>query len=113
MNQLLKETKDPEKKKYLLNYYIQQIQGTFYTQAMFSEFEHTIHQKMEAGEPVSAEGHAEDLPRHLSGVRRAGRLHRPQQRHDLGADLALLPLVLRVPVRHELHGGGLRGPPDH
>jgi len=56
MNQLLKETKDPEKKKYLLNYYIQQIQGTFYTQAMFSEFEHTIHEKMEAGEPVSAEG---------------------------------------------------------
>ena len=56
MNQLLKETKDPEKKKYLLNYYIQQIQGTFYTQAMFSEFEHTVHEKMEAGEPVSAEG---------------------------------------------------------
>jgi oligoendopeptidase F len=56
MNQLLKDTKDPEKKKYLLNYYIKQIQGTFYTQAMFSTFEHTIHQKMEAGEPVSAEG---------------------------------------------------------
>jgi oligoendopeptidase F len=56
MNQLLKDTKDPEKKKYLLNYYIQQIQGTFYTQAMFSEFEHTVHQKMEAGEPVSAAG---------------------------------------------------------
>jgi oligoendopeptidase F len=56
MNQLLKDTKDPEKKKYLINYYIQQIVGTFYTQAMFSEFEHTVHQKMEAGEPVSAEG---------------------------------------------------------
>jgi oligoendopeptidase F len=56
MNQLLKDTKDPEQRKYLLNYYIQQIQGTFYTQAMFSEFEHTVHQKMEAGEPVSAAG---------------------------------------------------------
>lgn len=56
MNQLLKDTKDPEKKKYLLNYYIQQIVGTFYTQVMFSEFEHIVHQKMEAGEPVSAEG---------------------------------------------------------
>lgn len=56
MNQLLKDTKDPEQKKYLLDYYIDQITGTFYTQVMFSEFEHTVHQKMEAGEPISAKG---------------------------------------------------------
>ena len=51
---LLDKTKDKKKKMYLLNYYIQQIIGTFYTQVMFSEFELAIHQEVEKGGALSA-----------------------------------------------------------
>ncbi|MGB3094225.1 MAG: oligoendopeptidase F [Candidatus Zixiibacteriota bacterium] len=54
MNYLLKNTKDKAQKIYLLNYYIEMIQGTFYTQVMFAEFEKETHAKAEAGEALSA-----------------------------------------------------------
>jgi oligoendopeptidase F len=52
---LLDKTTDKKKKMYLLNYYIQQIIGTFYTQVMFSEFELAIHRKVEKGGALSAQ----------------------------------------------------------
>jgi len=52
---LLEKTKDRNEKLYLLNYYIQQISGTFFTQTMFSEFELKIHETVEAGGALSAE----------------------------------------------------------
>jgi oligoendopeptidase F len=55
MDYLLKTIEDPEAKKYILNYQIEQFVGTFYTQCMFSEFEHTLHLQVEAGEGLSAE----------------------------------------------------------
>ena len=55
MKYMLENTTDKKEKMYLLNYYIQQISGTFYTQAMFSEFEIAIHDRIEKGEAVSAE----------------------------------------------------------
>ena len=54
MNYLLKNTEDQAQKIYLLNYYIEMIQGTFYTQVMFAEFEKEAHSKAEAGEALSA-----------------------------------------------------------
>ena len=54
MNYLLKNTEDKAQKIYLLNYYIEMIQGTFYTQVMFAEFEKEAHAKAEAGEALSA-----------------------------------------------------------
>jgi oligoendopeptidase F len=54
MDYLLKHAKDKEQKLYLLNYYIDQIMGTFYAQVMFSEFEEVAHQKAENGEALSA-----------------------------------------------------------
>jgi len=54
MDYLLKTTEDKAQKLYLLNYYIEMIQGTFYTQVMFAEFEKVTHQKAEAGEALSA-----------------------------------------------------------
>ncbi len=54
MDYLLKHAKTKEEKLYLLNYYIEMIEGTFYTQVMFAEFERDAHAKAEAGEALSA-----------------------------------------------------------
>jgi oligoendopeptidase F len=54
MDYLLKNAKSKEEKLYVLNYYIEMIQGTFYTQVMFAEFERDAHAKAEAGEALSA-----------------------------------------------------------
>ncbi len=52
---MLERAKTREEKLYLLNYYINQIKGTFYTQVWFSEFEHKIHEVVEQGGALSAE----------------------------------------------------------
>lgn len=54
MDYLLKNAQDKAQKLYLLNYYIEMIQGTFYTQVMFAEFEKEAHARAEAGEALSA-----------------------------------------------------------
>jgi len=55
MDYLLKNTKDKAKKGYLLNYYIDQLDGTFYGQVMFAEFEKAAHEKLENGGVLTAE----------------------------------------------------------
>lgn len=52
---LLNTTKDHEKKKYLLNHFIDSFKGTFFTQVMFAEFEKTVHEKAENDEPLNAD----------------------------------------------------------
>ncbi|WP_409305866.1 oligoendopeptidase F [Peribacillus sp. SCS-155] len=52
---LLKTTEDEQMKKYLLNHFIDGFKGTFFTQVMFAEFEKTVHEKAEKGEPLNAE----------------------------------------------------------
>jgi oligoendopeptidase F len=54
MDYLLKNTKDKAQKLYILNYYINQLDGTFYTQVMFTEFEKAIHEKKENGEALTS-----------------------------------------------------------
>ncbi len=54
MNYMLKHARNEAEKLYLLNYYIEMIWGTFYTQVQFSEFERETHAKAEAGEALSA-----------------------------------------------------------
>ena len=51
---LIKNTTDPRKKFYLLTEYSDQIRGTVYNQALFAEFEKSIHQKAEAEEALIA-----------------------------------------------------------
>ncbi len=53
---LLDNVQDKAQKLYLLEYYVQQFIGTFYFQVLLAEFEKTVHDKMEAGEALSAEG---------------------------------------------------------
>jgi len=55
MDDLLRKTKDRDKKIFLLNYYIRQIMGTVYTQVMFAEFETIAHGMAEKGEPITVE----------------------------------------------------------
>lgn len=51
---LLKETEDPKMRKYLLNHFIEQFKGTFFTQVMFADFEKQTHERAEAEEPLDA-----------------------------------------------------------
>ena len=44
-----------EKKKHLLNHFIDSFKGTFFTQVMFAEFEKIVHEKAENDEPLNAE----------------------------------------------------------
>jgi oligoendopeptidase F len=55
MDYLLKNTKDKTKKLYILNYYLDQLEGTFYTQVMFAEFEKAAHEQLESGGVLTAE----------------------------------------------------------
>ncbi len=54
INYLLDNAEEEEKKKYLINYYLDQFRGTVYRQTMFAEFEKIIHEKVEAGQPLTA-----------------------------------------------------------
>lgn len=55
INYLLENARDKKERMNLINYYIEQIIGTFYTQVMFSEFEKAIHDQVEQGGALSAE----------------------------------------------------------
>ncbi|MFZ5352801.1 MAG: oligoendopeptidase F [Bacillota bacterium] len=50
---MLNNSKDNKEKLYLLNNLIENIRGSVYTQIMYSEFEDTIHKKVENGEAVT------------------------------------------------------------
>ncbi len=52
---LLKTIKDEDKKKYILNHYLEQFRGTIFRQTMFAEFERDIHEHAEKGEALTAE----------------------------------------------------------
>lgn len=52
---LTTHVKDPQKQLYLINHYLEGFRATVFRQTMFAEFEHVIHQKAQAGEPLTAE----------------------------------------------------------
>jgi oligoendopeptidase F len=54
INYMINNAKDRDQKLYLLNYYINQILGSFYGQVLFSEFELKIHEIVESGGALSA-----------------------------------------------------------
>jgi len=55
INYLLETEKDPDIRKHLLNHFIDQFKGTFFTQVMFAEFEKTTHELAEQGIPLNVE----------------------------------------------------------
>ncbi|MDH8677226.1 oligoendopeptidase F [Fusibacter bizertensis] len=52
---LLKNIKEEDKKKYILNHYLEQFRGTIFRQTMFAEFERDIHKHVETGGALTAE----------------------------------------------------------
>ncbi|MCQ2550581.1 MAG: oligoendopeptidase F [Clostridia bacterium] len=46
---LLKDEQDVEKRKYLINYYLEEFRTTLFRQTMFAEFEHICHKEIESG----------------------------------------------------------------
>jgi len=52
---LTKHTDDRNKQLYLINHYLESFRRTVFRQTMFAEFEHLIHQKVQAGEALTAE----------------------------------------------------------
>lgn len=55
INHLLKVTTDKEKRKYLINHYMESFRTTLYRQVMFAEFERKSHDLVEKGDAVTSE----------------------------------------------------------
>ena len=55
MRYLLENTKDPKERLYIINHYLESFRGTVFRQTMFAEFEKIVHEKKEAGEPLTKE----------------------------------------------------------
>ncbi|MBY0120467.1 oligoendopeptidase F [Bacillus sp. S/N-304-OC-R1] len=55
INYLLNNETDFDMKKHLLNHFIDQFRGTFFTQVMFAEFEKITHELAEKGAPLNVE----------------------------------------------------------
>ena len=51
---MIRQAKDTEEKKYLINYLLEQFRTTLYRQTMFAEFEKIIHQKKGEGQTLTA-----------------------------------------------------------
>ncbi len=56
MDHLLKVVVDPRRRLYLLDAYLDQINGTVIRQTMFAEFEHAAHREVEGGGSLTADG---------------------------------------------------------
>ncbi|WP_077213172.1 oligoendopeptidase F [Bacillus dakarensis] len=70
INYLLKHQTDSNLRTHLLNHFIDQYKGTFFTQVMFAEFEKKTHELAEQGKPLNVEvfsGIYEDLFREYNG----------------------------------------------
>ena len=55
MQHLLHKETDPEMRKYLINYYIEEFRTTLFRQTMFAEFEALTHKEVEKGGVLTAE----------------------------------------------------------
>ncbi len=55
LDHLLDRTTDPAERFLLLQHAVDSIAGTFYTQTMFADFERRAHERVERGEPVTAD----------------------------------------------------------
>ncbi|OAS82819.1 oligoendopeptidase F [Metabacillus litoralis] len=55
INYLLNNETNPEIRKSLLNHFIDQFKGTFFTQVMFAEFEKKTHEMVEKGLPLNVD----------------------------------------------------------
>ena len=52
---LLKEEKDPKRRAYILNHFLEGFRTTVYRQTLFAEFERKAHEMYQKGEPLTAD----------------------------------------------------------
>ncbi len=104
---MLKTIKDDNTKLALLGNYLEGIKGTVFRQTQFAEFELRVHEMAEKGEPLTGEALDKAVRRHHTQVLRSrqerlhrGRLHPAR----VVVHAALLPELLRLPVRDLVHG---------
>ncbi len=74
LNRMLEESTDPADRLFYLGHALEQLRGTFFRQSMFAEFELAIHEQVEEGEALTADGLSEMY----------GRLLRRYHGHDEG-----------------------------
>lgn len=74
LNRMLEESTDPADRLFYLGHALEQLRGTFFRQSMFAEFELAIHEQVEEGEALTADGLGEMY----------GRLLRRYHGHDEG-----------------------------
>jgi oligoendopeptidase F len=55
LDHLLERTEDPARRFLLLQHSVDSIVGTFYTQVLFADFERRAHERVERGEPITAD----------------------------------------------------------
>ncbi|KKK37902.1 oligoendopeptidase F [Mesobacillus campisalis] len=55
INYLLNNEQDEDVRKHLINHFIDQFKGTFFTQVMFAEFEKKTHEMAEKGQPLNVD----------------------------------------------------------
>jgi oligoendopeptidase F len=55
LDYMLKNTKEKQKRLFLINQYLEQVRGTVYRQTLFAEFEKLLYQKAESGETITAD----------------------------------------------------------
>lgn len=56
VHHLLRTEKDPLRRAYILNHYLEEFRRTVYAQVLLAEFEQRIHQQAEEGQPLTAQG---------------------------------------------------------
>src|SRR5438093_11895072 len=56
LQRMLKQAKTDDERLFYLGTALEQMRGTFFRQAMFAEFERSIHSRADAGEPLTGEG---------------------------------------------------------
>ena len=115
IDHMLKTIKDDNARLSILGSYLENIKGTVFRQTQFAEFELRMHEMAQKGQPITGEALAKlylDITKryygHDKGVADRRRLRR--QRVELHP--ALLPRLLRLPVRdvvHRVRGAGRAG----
>ena len=63
---LLETIEDPAFRAHVLNEFAERIRSTFFRQTLFAEFEHRVHERKEAGEPITTD-RLDDLYAELKG----------------------------------------------
>ena len=105
---MLKQIKDKPTRLSLLGSYLENIKATVFRQTQFAEFELRMHEMGLKGEPITGDALAKlyfDITTRYYGHEQKHRRRRRLRRQRVELHPALLPRLLRLPVRHVVHRG--------